>query len=168
MKLIKLLCVVLLGTVSTSLYAQTYVVVGKNGKVFDEANTKYVTLNQNNEEVTVIPGMVFKSTEQTPGWAKIEYSPGLHAFVPENILTSELSTPVAGNFQVKNNSSQQLQAIQDGDRWKATVDGKSYSGKAFGNIVVFFDNSNNPAYSLVSPGGETIVITYDNNVTNFF
>lgn len=165
----KIIFVLFLALVSSlGAMSQTYVAIGKAGKVYDEASIKYVTLNQNNEEVNVIPGMVFKQADKSPGWAKIEYSPGLHAFIPEQLIASQTVAPAPGSYKVTNNPSQILTVEQNGKEWKGSTSGKSYNGKQFDNIVVFFDDSNNPAFSLADIGTGGIVITYDNAITKFF
>ena len=164
----KILTFFVFSCVTLGIHADNYIAVDKNGKVFDEANTKYVTLNQNNAEVAVLPGMVFKSLEKSPGWTMIEYSPGLRAFIQENIISSSLNSPTPGTYDVKNLPGQKLTAEQNGEEWKGTVSGKTYNGKKYGEIVIFVDDSNQPAYSLVDLGSGTIVMSYDNSVTNFF
>lgn len=149
-------------------FAQTYVTIGKAGKVYDEANMKYVTLNQNNEEVNVVPGMVFRQTDKTPGWEMIEYSPGLRGYIPETMVASELKEPVAGNYKVANNPQQNFIVTLDGDQWTGTTDGKTFTGKRFNNVIVFFDNDKNRLYTLADPGTGGTVINYDNAVTKFF
>ena len=73
----------LLCGLTLSAFADNYIAIGKEGKVYDEPNTKYATLNQNNQEVNVVPGMAFKQLEKSPGWYMIEYSPGLRAYIQE-------------------------------------------------------------------------------------
>lgn len=57
--------------------SQSYVVLAKDAKVFDEPNPTYVTLNQKNKEVAPVAGMAFKKIEDKAGWSMVEYSPGL-------------------------------------------------------------------------------------------
>lgn len=149
-------------------FAADYIAVNKEGKVFDQANGKYVTENQEGSEVSVIPGMIFSTTEHVPGWYKIEYSPGLHAFIPEQIVASNFNAPKPGNYSVKNNPSQSVTVQNDGNGWSVVVNGKTYNGNIDGDIVIFFDESGNVAFSLVDLGQGGIVITYDNVVTKFF
>ena len=149
-------------------FAQNYVVVAKDGNVYDEANAKYITLNQNNDEVAVIPGMVFASSEHTPGWYKIEYSPGLHAFIPEQIVASNFAEIKPGSYTIVNNPTQKLDVEGSGENWTAKTDNASYKGIKFEDILIFVDPNNNPAYSLVDLGNGPTAITYDNSVTKFF
>ncbi len=150
-------------------YADTFVVVGKETKVFDEPNAKgYVTLNTKNQEVILQPGMTFKTLETTSGWHIIEYSPGLRGYMSEQVKTVPGQLPKAGTYSVSNAPSQKLKAMSDGDKWSAIVGDKQFSGQSFGNVVIFFNEKNIPAYSLVDIGEGPIVMTYDNSVTKFF
>ena len=148
--------------------AQNYVAVAKDGKVYDEASAKYVTLNQNNDEVSVLPGMVFSSTEHTPGWYKIEYSPGLHAFIPDQIVASNFAEIKPGTYPVANNPSKNLVVTGEADNWSAKVDNNTYKGIKFEDILIFVDTNNQPAFSIVDLGNGPIAISYDNAVTKFF
>ena len=153
---------------SISVVAADYVAVAKNGNVYDEASAKYITVNQDNEDVAVIPGMVFPTSEHTPGWYKVEYSPGLHAFIPDQITATNLKPLAPGTFEIVNMPGHQLTAQKDGDSWVAIVEGNSFKGEKFQEIVVFLDKTNRQAYSLVDLGNGPIAISYDNAVTKFF
>lgn len=148
--------------------AQNYIAVAKNGNVYDEANAKYITVNQNNEDVNVIPGMVFASSQHTPGWYKVEYSPGLHAFIPEQIVATNFTSVSPGSYDIKNNPGQKLKVEGNDDNWTGTINGNSYKGIKFEDILIFVDNNNNQVFSLVDLGNGPIAVTYDNSVTNFF
>lgn len=165
-KLISLFSIGLMGIVGMS--AQDIVTVAKNGNVYDEANAKYITVNQNNDDVSVIPGMVFNSSEHLPGWYKVEYSPGLHAFIPEGIVASSFNTVVPGTYDIQNHPGLKLTAENSGDSWNATVNGNVYKGKDIQNVIVFYNDNNSIAYSLVDLGNGPVVIDYDNSVTKFF
>ena len=149
-------------------FSNNYIVVAKDGNVFDEANAKYITLNQNNDNVNVIPGMVFETSEHTPGWYKVEYSPGLHAFIPEQITASNFKVLKPGTYNINNNPNQKISVQGSDNNWTATVDGKTYKGLESENILIFVDNNNKIAFSLVDIGSGPIAINYDNSVTNFF
>ena len=149
-------------------FSQDYVAVAKNGNVYDEANAKYITVNQNNDDVAVIPGMVFATSQHVPGWYKVEYSPGIHAFIPEQITSGNFTAVAPGTYPVANNPSQKLTVEGGGDNWTASADGKSYKGTKFQEILIFKDPSNNVAFSLVDLGNGPIAISYDNSVTKFF
>lgn len=165
----KILSLLLLGMSAwLSGNAQNYIAVSKEGKVYDEASAKYVTLNQDNEDVNVIPGMVFSSSQHTPGWYKIEYSPGLHAFIPEQIIATGFSQVGAGSYDISNYPGHKLTVEESGEDWSATVDGKNYKGKKFENILIFSDVNNIPSFSLVDLGDGPIAISYDNSLTKFF
>ena len=144
-----------------------YVAVAKDGNVYDEASAKYITVNQNNEDVAVVPGMVFVTAEHTPGWYKVEYSPGIHAFIPEQITASSLKPVTAGSYDIANNPGQKIVVTGNGNDWEASVDGKTYKGTLNENILVFLDN-NKVAFSVIDLGNGTIAITYDKSVTKFY
>lgn len=152
-----------------SAMADTYIVVNKNAKVFDEPKaTGYVTLNQKNEEVTILPGMVFKSLENQQGWNMVEYSPGLRGYISDQVKHAKCLLPKAGTYKVGNKPADKLTIELKDNVWNATIGGKTFQGKSFNNIVVFFDEKKNPIYSLVDLGEGPIVMTYDNAVTRFF
>ena len=151
-----------------SLAAKDFLAIAKNGNVYDEANAKYITLNQNNEEVSVVPGMVFETSQHNPGWYMIEYSPGLHAFVPDQIVSSDFKPIQAGEYDIKNQSGHKLSVKNSGQDWTATVDGNVYQGLKSENILVFYDSNNKIAFSLVDIGNGPVAFTYDNAVTKFF
>lgn len=150
-------------------FADDYVVVNKPAKVFDTPNTTgYVTLNSKNEEVTIAPGMVFKSLESNNGWHVIEYSPGLRGYLSELVVSSKNRLPNAGVYKISNFQSCQISASCENNVWKASVDGKIFSGKVFGNAVIFFAENGQPAYSLVDFGKGPVAFSYDNSITRFF
>ena len=151
-----------------TLGAQNYVAIAKDGNVYDEANAKYVTMNQDNEDVAVVTGMVFATTEHTPGWYKVEYSPGLHAFIPDQIVASNFSQLKPGTYDIKNNPGQKLTVEGSDDNWTGTVNGQQFKGVKWEDIIIFKDNNNNVSYSLVDIGHGPIDISYDNKVTKFF
>lgn len=152
----------------SSLSAQNYIAVAKDGNVYDDANAKYITVNQDNVDIAVIPGMVFETSQHTPGWYKIEYSPGLHAFIPEQIIASNFKEVMPGNYDIKNLPGKKVNITKDGVNWSASMDGKSFKGSQFEDIVVFFNDSKNVVFSLVDLGNGPVAITYDNSVTKFF
>ncbi|MCH5238957.1 MAG: hypothetical protein J1F38_01920 [Muribaculaceae bacterium] len=169
MKAIKFALSLVIGISSIgAAYSQDYIAIAKEGNVYDEANAKYITVNQYNDDVAVIPGMVFLTTEHNPGWYKIEYSPGLHAFIPDQIAASSFKPVVAGTYNIQNNSGKKIDVSGSDNQWNGSVDGKSYKGKMVGDILIFLDDSNKPAFSLVDFGSGPIAITYDNSVTKFF
>lgn len=148
--------------------AQDLIVVAKEGNVYDEASAKYITLNQNNEEVAVIPGMVFATSQHTPGWFKVEYSPGLHAFIPDQIASTEIQPVKPGTYNVTNNPGQKIIVTGAGDTWAAECNGKNYKGVMINNILLFEDDNHKPAFSLTDIGNGPVAISYDNAVTKFF
>ena len=165
-KLLSLIALVLIAV--TSVNADDYVAIAKSGNVYDDANAKYITVNQNNDNVTVVPGMIFSTSQHLPGWYKVEYSPGLHAFIPEQITTGNLKPVTPGVYEIANNPGHKLSVEGSGNNWTASVEGNTYKGSNFQEIIIFKDNNNNIAYSLVDLGNGPIAISYDNNVTKFF
>lgn len=155
-------------SLASMVYAEDYIVVAKSGNVYDEPKAKYITVNQENEDVSVIPGMVFKTSQHTPGWYKVEYSPGLHAFIPDQIAASGLKPLKPGTYELKNNPGHKLIVEGEGSDWKGSVDGKTYKGIYYQDILVLEDDNNKIAYSIVDLGEGPIAITYDNSVTKFF
>lgn len=154
---------------SLSASADNYIVIGREAKVFDEPDaTGYVTLNTKNKEVVLQPGMVFKTFDESKGWFIIEYSPGLRGYLSEQARTSVKTPPEAGTYSVANNPSQKLNVTKTGHKWTAKTHDKQYSGEVFENVVVFFDDKKNPAFSLVNLSSGPVVMTYDNSVTKFF
>lgn len=151
-----------------SIFADDYVAIAKDGKVYDQANAKYITENQSGDEVNVLPGMVFKTSEHVPGWYKVEYSPGLHAFVPEPIVATAFLAPAAGEYVIANNPGVKISVASNDGNWTASAKGKNYKGIQNENILLFVDENNAVAYSLVDLGNGPIAITYDNAVTKFF
>lgn len=149
---------------------QDFITVNREGNIYDQANAKYITENQDGEEINVMPGMVFKTSERTPGWYKIEYSPGLHAYIPEQITANGLKEPQPGSYKVANNPIEILEVHKNGEDWTALSGNTTFKGIVFNGIVVFNDNADNgkPKYSLVDLGSGPIVINYDNSLTKFF
>lgn len=149
--------------------AEEYVVISKPTKVFDSANTKgYVTLNSKNEEVSLQPGMVFKTLEASNGWDLIEYSPGLRGYLSQQATTKDTLLPKEGAYSVSNIANKKINISNNNNSWSANVDNKTYNGNSFGNVVIFFNEKGQPAYSLTDIGNGSIVFSYDNAVTGFF
>lgn len=153
---------------SSPIFSQDYVAVAKDGNVYDEANAKYITVNQNNDDVAVVAGMVFATNQHTPGWYKVEYSPGIHAFIPEQITATSTKPVSTGSYDILNFPGHKLEAKGAGDTWSATVDGTTYKGIKSDELLIFLDDNNKVAFSLVDLGTGTIAISYDNSLTKFF
>lgn len=150
-------------------YGDNFIIVGKEAKVFDEPNAKgYVTINKNNEDVTLLPGMVFKVVESKEGWYVIEYSPGLRGYLSEQAKATVTQMPEAGTYTVENASYQKLIVYEDSDTWSATIGDREFLGELTDNAIVFFDDKGKPSYSLTNIGSGPIVMSYDNSITNFF
>lgn len=169
LKHVALIFAIALSTLISTASADNYLIVCKEGKVFDEPNSKgYVTLNQSNQEVSFLPGMVFKDLEKRQGWSLVEYSPGLRGFISDQVTAEKTVTPKAGTYKIQNSPSKQLKVYNTGDVWTATVDNQTFNGKKFNNVVVFFDDKNNQRYSLVDLGNGPVAMSYDYNITRFF
>lgn len=149
-------------------YASDYIAIAKNGNVYDDSNAKYITVNQNNDDVAVIPGMVFPTSQHIPGWYKIEYSPGLHAFIPDQIAASVIKPVSSGSFDIVNQPGQKLNVENNGGNWSATFNGNTYQGQNIQDMLIFFDKNNKVAFSVVDIGNGPVAVTYDNSVTKFF
>lgn len=150
--------------------AQNFLAVGKTSKIFDtpDAAKGYVTLNQNNEEVSIVPGMVFRLYETKNGWSLVEYSPGLRGYVSEQVQAADkMIMPQTGSYTVANNPDEKVNITNAGDLWTLSSPDVTLSGRAFGKIVVFF-NEKKPCYSLIDIGEGGLVINYHNDVTKFF
>ncbi len=152
--------------------ADDYIVIKNATKAFDMpiAKDEYASRNDNDEFVTLLPGMAFKVTEKKTGWDVIEYSPGLRGMVMQNmeIANTGLNKPIAGSYKVTNNSSENISISVNGNIWTLKSNGKSYSGRIFDNVVVFFDKDVNPAYTFVFMDGKPYVYNYSNKLTKFF
>ncbi|MDE6578314.1 MAG: hypothetical protein K2J82_08145 [Muribaculaceae bacterium] len=154
---------------SSMMFAENYVAVEKQAKIFDEPNVKgYVTLNTKNQEVSPIPGMIFKSLESNNGWQLVEYSPGLRGYLSDQFIGLPSRLPSEGTYTVANNRNLKLIAHRTENGWTAEVNGLKYNGQVVDNAVIFFNSDNLPAFSLVDFGQGVIAISYDNNSTGFF
>lgn len=152
-------------------FSQSYVVVNIDTKVFDQPNAQeYVTQNQQGQDVVLSPGMAFLNTDSTPGWDVIEYTPGLRGYIMKTneVAASALKAPAPGAYKVNNNPSQTVTVAHANGAWSLKAGAAPLSGKAFGNIIVFFDKNGNQAYTLVDYGKGPVVMTYSNSVTHFF
>lgn len=151
--------------------AQDYAVILNNTKVFEEPNARgYVAKNMNDEEVSLAKGMVFKVLDKSNGWDIVEYSPGLRGYIMGNSTASEsdLTLPQAGGYNPIN-APKEVANISFADGvWTISVNGHNYKGTKSGNVVVFLNEQGQVAYSIVVLGGESLVYTYDNNITKFF
>lgn len=149
--------------------AEGLVVISSPAKLYDQPNIKgYATLNRDNQEVTVSPGMVFKCRESKNGWSQIEYVPGISAFVMDSHIARSTQTPSPGTYKMNNGDSTFI-ITNDNGEWKMTdsATGTVSSGKAFSKGVVFFDKFGNPSYTLTRIDGKTYLYTYDPKVTKF-
>ncbi len=151
--------------------AQSYVAVNTDTKVFDQASAQgYVTQNQQGQNVVLSPGMAFKTTDSTPGWDVIEYTPGLRGYIMKTneVSPSALKAPTPGSYKVSNDSSTTLVISDKAGVWSASAGNVSYSGKMYGNIVVFYAKNGNQAYTLLDYGNGPVVMSYNNKITKFF
>lgn len=146
-----------------------YVTIVKPGKVFDEPNAKgYVTLNTANQEVSLLPGMVFKVLDNASGWKIIEYSPGLRGYISEQVTGTPSGLPKAGSYEVTNNKKETVTFTFSAGSWNAASPRGSFKGEISGNAVVFTDGQGLPVYSLVELPEGTVAMSYDPKVTSFF
>lgn len=151
--------------------ADEYAVIMTDSKIYEEPNARgYVARNMNDEEVTVSKGMVFKILERSNGWDIVEYTPGLRGFIMETIVApdSDLSAPVAGGFNPINSPSEVANISNADGVWTISVNGHNYKGVKNNNVLVFLNDKNQIAYSLVVIDGQKIVYSYDNSLTKFF
>ena len=153
-------------------YSQTYVVVGNESRLFHRPNVKsYATTNTSGADVVVSPGMVFKlAGEPQGGWCKIEYTPGLNAFMLESQTASgaTLAAPRGGTYSVANNAGENVTVSGGEGSWTIKAGSETLKGVEADNAVVFSDRFGNPAYSLVVMSGKPVVYNYSNDITKFF
>lgn len=171
MKLRIIITIALLAIVGIGLKSQNYVVVNSATKIYEEPNARgYVARNTNDEEINVIPGMVFKRLDVLKGWDKVEYSPGLSGLIMETMLAdnANLEIPDAGYYNPVNNSSETVNIACASGEWTLSVNGHNYKGTQYGPIVVFNTTSGEQMYTLVKINGKSVVCTYSNDITGFF
>lgn len=152
--------------------AQKYAVIASESRIYDKPNVKsYATTNTSGQDIVLSPGMVFPvSDAPQAGWDKIEYTPGLKAFILSSQLaqTSQLSLPKAGEYSIANNPGKRVSVTETGGNWTLTSDGKEFKGIGIDKTVVFKDQFSNPAFSIAVFSGKTYVFSYDNEITKFF
>lgn len=166
----------LVGTAALScaiqLYAENYIVIGKDSKVFESpmARDEFAAVNKDDIPIVLKAGMAFKANEQKAGWYVVEYSPGIRGMVMQSVIApaSAVKTPMAGTYKVANNSAEEVTVSGSGDSWSLKSGGVSLSGFKDGDIVVFADNSGNIKYTFLNYNGKPTVFNYDNTVTNYF
>lgn len=150
---------------------EEYAVIMTDSKIYEEPNARgYVAKNMNDEEVTVSKGMVFKVLEKTNGWEIVEYTPGLRGYIMETVVapSADLSAPVAGGYNPVNNPAEVANISNADGVWTISVNGHNLKGNKSGNVIVFLDDKNQMAYSLVVIDGRKMVYSYDNSLTKFF
>ena len=158
-------------SITVAAYAQNYAAIAGESRVFDKPNVKsYATTNTSGQEIILMPGMVFSVSPAQSGWNKIEYTPGINAFVMNSQLTqqSQISAPKTGEYTVANDAGKRIVISENGGNWSAKVNGQEYKGLCVNNLIVFVDKFSNPAYSLAVVSGKTYVYSYDNKLTKFF
>lgn len=153
-----------------SLSAQTFVVIGKESRIFDRPNVKsYATTNMSGQDVVLQPGMAFKlAATPADGWVKIEYTPGLNAFMLESQTAPEssLGIPKPGKYPIANNPGSSIDVVFSG-KWSANDGKETYDGLESGKAVIFTDKFGNTVYSLVVLGGKPVAYSYNNDLTKF-
>lgn len=152
--------------------AQSLVTIGNETKIFEKPNVNsYATTNTQGQDITLTPGMVFQQSENNGGWTKIQYTPGLNAYLLDSVLakSSALKPLKNGSFTVKNAPSVTVSISGAGTPAITLKAGdKVYTATLDGNMALFKDQYGNPAYSFVELNGQPTVYSYDNNVTHFF
>lgn len=166
-----LLSFIIFITCSLMASAQSYIVIAKESRIFDQPNVRsYPTTNTSGTDVVLVRGMAFKSIGGIQnGWYKIEYTPGLNAFILQSQIadSAKLGMPASGIYSIAN-SMAKLTVTLEGNEWKATDGTSSYSGSIYENVVVFTDKFGNTAYTLVVLEGNPMVFSYNNDITKFF
>lgn len=170
----KLFATIALAVSALSLFAQDYIIIGKETKVFETPTTKgFAVTNRDNDEIILQPGMAFPVVENTQGWAKIEYTPGLKGYIQQLSEAKTIAKPSAikpGKYNIANKPGAKLEIITDNTADSSSTlsakDGAAtYPGTAEGNILLFTDNFGNPAYTAVILDGATIIYSYDPKLT---
>lgn len=168
----KLLPVIAVLICAFTLKAQSVVVVADESKLYDSPNVKsYATTNTEGANVLLSPGMVFaSSTCPTAGWTKVEYTPGLFAYMLSSQLAkpSALGAPKPGTYKVTNDTGASVEITLSDNKWSCSNGETVFPGEESNNAVVFKDKFSNPTYSLVVYSGKTYVYSYDNKLTKFF
>lgn len=167
---------ILLSIMSTCVFAsafsQSLVAIGNETKIFEKPNVNsYATTNTQGQDITLSAGMVFLQSDNNSGWTKIQYTPGLNAYLLNSLIagTDSLKPLKNGSFTVKNNPSVTVSISGAGTPAITLKTGdKVYTATVEGNIALFKDQYGNPAYSFVELNGQPTVYSYDNNVTHFF
>lgn len=152
--------------------AQNLVTIGNETKIFEKPNVNsYATSNTQGQDITLSPGMVFQQSDNNSGWTKIQYTPGLNAYLLDSQIAklATLKPLKNGSFTVKNNPSVTVSISGAGTPAITLKAGdKIYTAITDGNMALFKDQYGNPAYSFVELNGQPTVYSYDNNVTHFF
>lgn len=153
-------------------YADNYVVIGKETKVFETpvAKDEFAAVNSADKPVLLQLGMAFKIEEEKGGWYVVEYTPGLRGMVMLNVVadTSTLKTPAPGDYTVSNNPSEKVKVSSASGAWSLGSGSGNFSGTLCGNVVVFKDANGATKYTLVNLQGTPRLFNYDNSVTRFF
>ncbi len=170
----KIIFTAILVSICNIMLAQNYVVISNESRLFDQPNVKsYPTTNTSGVNVILSPGMIFKQVgEAQNGWIKVEYTPGLNAFMlqSQTATTGMLSVPSPGKYKISNDSEKTLSIARNGNEWTANDGDQIYASISTGNesMLVFPDQFGNPIYSVTDLNGEIIVVCYKNDLTKFF
>lgn len=147
-------------TGAMSLSAEKYIVVTGDATLYDQPSTKgTATLSFDNTLVKVSRGMLFRGAPGQAGWNKIEYLSGIHAFLSDSASDTACSIPEPGEYKVSNGGGT-VTFAHDGKNFTLTAGGKSYTGRAADNGVIFTDMTGNITYSAVRYGGVTYIFNY--------
>ncbi|MDE7380895.1 MAG: hypothetical protein K2N03_02035 [Muribaculaceae bacterium] len=155
---------------SINAFSKSYLVVAREGRVFDQPNNKsYPTTNKAGDNVVVQPGMVFPLSSDSNGWSLIQYTPGLQGYIFTSISASDdqLTKPVTGKY-VTVNSNLPVVITKNDERWEINDGKKVYTGVEDNNAIIFKNEFSNITYTLVNLNNIPIVMDYNNEVTKFF
>lgn len=170
MKTVKTLFVILFSVFSMTAHSQSLIVMAKEAQVYDDANNSYPTMNNNDENIILKPGMVFQKTGNKNGWDKIVYTPGLSGYILQGLETPEsnLGTPSPGTYSVANSGETLTISEKDKGIWEAKGEKGIFTGNQYGKIIIFKDKFTNPVFSFVVVNSNPIIMSYDNDITKFF
>lgn len=151
-----------------NLSAKDYAIISKETRVFESASSKsYPITNRADDDIVLKPGMAFEIVETSPGWLKVEYTPGLKGYILQQSTAKSAgsSTSIkAGKYTIANQPGATLE-IKVTPSLQAISSGKTYEGETADNVLIFKDEFGNPAFTAVRLDGEVVVFSYDPKLT---